>query len=230
MAILLHIETSTTNCSVSISKDDKVVALVEQNDAGYSHAENLHLFILKTLQSAGLDKSELDAVVVSKGPGSYTGLRIGVSTAKGICFALDKPLIAVETLEVLARQYSLEDVDNNKQVFIVPMLDARRMEVYSAVFNNHYKQIRETEAEIIDSNSFSEYLNKGKVYFIGDGAQKCKGVIEHPNAVFQGKQHYPSANEMAQIASLKYKAGEFENLAYFEPYYLKDFIGQKKKS
>lgn len=226
MSILLHIETSTTNCSVSISENGKVIALVEQNDAGYSHAENLHLFIIKALKTAGLDKSQLDAVVVSKGPGSYTGLRIGVSTAKGICFALDKPLIAVDTLAVLARQYSI-DIDKTVNAFIVPLIDARRMEVYSAVYDPSYTQIRATEAEIIDPDSFSNYLKDAKVYFIGDGAAKCKGVIEHPNAIFQDRVYYPSANEMAEIATSKYKAGDFEDLAYFEPFYLKDFIGVK---
>lgn len=226
MAILLHIETSTTNCSVSISNKSKVVALVEQNDAGYSHAENLHLFIIEALKTAGLKTSDLDAISVSKGPGSYTGLRIGVSTVKGICFALDKPLIAVDTLEVLARQYQLENEDTS---YIVPLIDARRMEVYSAVYNSSYNQLRATEAEIIDSNSFAAYLDHAKVYFIGDGAAKCKGVIEHQNAIFQEKVHYPSANEMAVIATEKYKVDDFENLAYFEPFYLKDFVGLKAK-
>src|SRR5690606_22289139 len=204
MSILLHIETSTTNCSVSISDNARVVALVEQNDAGYSHAENLHLFILKALKTAGLETSDLDAISVSKGPGSYTGLRIGVSTAKGICFALDKPLIAVDTLAVLARQLKVEKADAS---YIVPLIDARRMEVYSAVYDINYAPIRATEAEIIDSSSFAEYLKQAKVYFIGDGAAKCKGVIEHQNAIFQEKVHYPSANEMALIATEKYKVG-----------------------
>lgn len=226
MSILLHIETSTTNCSVSISENGNVIALVEQNDAGYSHAENLHLFIIKALKTAGLDKSQLDAVAVSKGPGSYTGLRIGVSTAKGICFAIDKPLIAVDTLTVLARQYS---IDKTVNAFIVPLIDARRMEVYSSVYDRNFTQIRATEAEIIDPDSFSNYLDDANVYFIGDGAAKCKGVIEHPNAIFQDRVYYPSANEMAEIATAKYKAGDFEDLAYFEPFYLKDFIGVKAK-
>lgn len=224
MAILLHIETSTTNCSVGISVNSKIVALAEQNDAGYSHAENLHMFILKVLAEAGVNKSELDAIAVSKGPGSYTGLRIGVSTAKGLCYALDKPLISVATLEVLARQHNVEDA-----AYIVPLIDARRMEVYSAVFDQNYLQLRSTEAEIIDSNSFLECLDKNKVHFIGDGALKCKGVITHQNAVFQEKVLYPSAREMAASATTKFKAGDFEDLAYFEPFYLKDFIGVKSK-
>ena len=226
MSTLLHIETSTTNCSVSISVDGRVDALVEQNDAGYSHAESLHLFIIQALKTAGLDRSQLDAVVVSRGPGSYTGLRIGVSTAKGICYALDKPLIAVDTLVVLARQIHLEQTDKS---YIVPLIDARRMEVYSAVYDRDYSQIRATEAEIIGPESFSKYLEVAKVYFIGDGAAKCQGVIEHENAIFQDLVHYPSANEMAEIATAKYKAGDFEDLAYFEPFYLKDFIGIKTK-
>lgn len=224
MAILLHIETATTNCSVGISVDTKVVALVQQNDAGYTHAENLHLFILKALEKSGLNQSQLDGVAVSMGPGSYTGLRIGVAAAKGLCFALDKPLIAVDTLAVLARQYRLEDA-----AYIVPLIDARRMEVYSEVFDQNYKQLRTTAAEIIDSKSFSEFLDKNKVYFIGDGALKCKDVIRHHNAVFPEKVYYPSAETMAELAVKKYKAGDFEDLAYFEPFYLKDFVGHKSK-
>lgn len=226
MSILLHIETSTTNCSVSVSDDNKVVALKEQNDANYSHAENLHLFIIEVLSEAGYTPSDLDAICVSKGPGSYTGLRIGVSAVKGMCFALDKPLIAIDTLEILARQYNDKLHTND---FIVPLIDARRMEVYSAVYNSTYEQVRKTEAEVIDPESFEVYLKDAKVHFIGDGAEKCKGVITHPNAIFMEKVLYPSAKEMATIAAIKYKAGDFENLAYFEPFYLKDFIGVKSR-
>lgn len=226
MSILLHIETATTNCSVGISRNGEVVALKQQNDANYSHAENLHLFIIEVLKEAGYTPGELEAIAVSKGPGSYTGLRIGVSTVKGMCFALDKPLIAIDTLEILARQYVVEDSSND---FIVPLIDARRMEVYSAVFDFNYNKLRQTEAEIINPESFKDYLKEAKVHFIGDGAAKCKGVITHPNAVFTEEILYPSANEMATIATKKYKAGDFENLAYFEPFYLKDFIGVKSR-
>src|SRR5690606_10558140 len=177
MSILLHIETSTTNCSVSVSDDSKVVALKEQNDANYSHAENLHLFIIEVLSEAGYTPSDLDAICVSKGPGSYTGLRIGVSAGKGMCFALDKPLIAIDTLEILARQYNDKLQTND---FIVPVNDARGIEVYSAVYNSAYEQVRKTEAEVIDPESFEVYLKDAKVHFIGDGAEKCKGVITHP--------------------------------------------------
>jgi len=162
--------------------------------------------------------NRLDAVSVSKGPGSYTGLRIGVSAAKGLCFALDKPLIAIDTLEILAHAANAENY-----AFIVPMIDARRMEVYSAVFDQHYQKIRETEAEIIQADSYKAYLSKGRVLFLGDGAGKCAALLQHANAVFL-PDLFPSANEMAPLSEARFLESGFENVAYFEPYYLKDFI------
>lgn len=223
MVNILNIETSTTNCSVCISENGKIKALKELNDAGYSHSENLHVFIKEVLKDASLSIDDLDAIAVSKGPGSYTGLRIGVSSAKGLCFSLDKPLISIPTLESLAHQLKIENG------FILPLLDARRMEVYSAIFNANYDQVRETRAEIIDENSFSEYLKKGKVYFLGSGAEKCKDVIKHPNAIFTDETHVPSTKEMGELANFKYKTSDFEDVAYFEPYYLKDFVTTKPK-
>ncbi|MCM5661859.1 tRNA (adenosine(37)-N6)-threonylcarbamoyltransferase complex dimerization subunit type 1 TsaB [Galbibacter mesophilus] len=220
MAILLNIETATTNCSVSVSEDGKILSLREVNDGGYSHAENLHVFIKEALAEASVEVP--DAIAVSKGPGSYTGLRIGVSTAKGFCYAWEKPLISIPTLTILASQLQAD-------VYVVPLLDARRMEVYSAVFKNG-EQVRETQAEIITADSFSEFLEKGKVHFIGDGAKKCEDVILHKNAVFSSEVAYPSAKEMAQLATNKYKIGDFEDVAYFEPYYLKDFVTTKPKN
>jgi len=220
LALILNIETATTNCSVSISKDGKTVFLKEDNNKNYSHAESLHLFIDAVLNESSIILADIDAIAVSKGPGSYTGLRIGVSAAKGLCFALNKPLISVPTLQALAHQVKVEDG------FVVSMLDARRMEVYSSIFDSHYNQIRDTEAEILDENSFKEYLKKGKVYFIGNGVEKTKEILTHSNAIFI-EDKLPSANEMGLLAYNKYKISDFEDVAYFEPYYLKDFIAIK---
>ncbi|OAD90554.1 tRNA N6-adenosine(37)-N6-threonylcarbamoyltransferase complex dimerization subunit TsaB [Aequorivita soesokkakensis] len=217
MAIILCIETSTTNCSVAIAVDGEIKAIREENNKQYSHAEKLHVFIEQVLNDANLDKSRLNAVAVSKGPGSYTGLRIGVSAAKGLCFALDIPLISTFTLQVLVQQAVCEDC------YIIPLLDARRMEVYSAVFNSGKKQIRETKAEILDENSFSDYLNERKTIFIGDGSNKFESLCKHENAVFH-KDAIPSSADMAAMAEAKYKISDFENVAYFEPFYLKEFI------
>lgn len=222
MAIILNIETATKNCSVSIAKNGTVLVLKELNDGNYSHAEKLHPFIQDILKEADVALKEIDAVAVSKGPGSYTGLRIGVSAAKGLCFAFDKPLISIETLESLAHSVSVEEG------FIIPMLDARRMEVYATVFNTSYNQVREIRAEIIDENSFQEYLSENKVYFLGDGAEKCKKVIQHKNAVFIDDK-FPSAKQMATLSYAKYKISDIEDVAYFEPFYLKDFVVTQEK-
>lgn len=218
MSTILCIETATTNCSVALSENGKVVDLKEDYNNQYSHAERLHLYIEEILKKNNISKSQLDAIAVSKGPGSYTGLRIGVSAAKGLCFALEVPLISVSTLDALAYQ-----VKENKG-FIVSMLDARRMEVYSAVYHTEdKKQLRETRAEVLDSKSFLEYLDKGIVYFIGDGVEKFKTISTHKNAIFI-EEKLPSANEMCLLAEEKYKKSDIEDVAYFEPYYLKDFI------
>ena len=224
MIYILNIETSTKNCSVSISKDGSLLAIKELNNGNYSHAEVLHPFINAVLEEAQIKISDLDAVAVSKGPGSYTGLRIGVSAAKGLCFAQNIPLISIETLTSLAHATKVEDG------VIIPMLDARRMEVYAAVYNSEYDQVREIKAEIIDEDSYSEYLEKGKVYFLGDGAEKCKEMIKSTNAIFIDDA-FPSANELCELAYGKYKKNDIEDVAYFEPFYLKDFIvvPEKKK-
>ncbi len=223
MAYILSLETATTNCSVSLSKNGKTIALKEDSRNGYSHAEKLHVFINDVLNTTNVKRSEIDAVAVSKGPGSYTGLRIGVSAAKGLAFALDIPLISIPTLSVLAHQVAIEsDV-------IVAMLDARRMEVYSAIFDNNCNALRETQAQILEAHSFEDYLNKGKVCFIGNGVAKTKTLIHNTNAIFiDGK--LPSANEMSLLAYNKYKKSDTEDVAYFEPYYLKDFVALKPKS
>ena len=214
MAIILNIETATKNCSVSLAKNGEVIAIKELNNGNYSHAEVLHPFIVDILKEASLNSSQIDAVAVSKGPGSYTGLRIGVSAAKGICFAIDKPLIGIETLASLATSIAVDCG------LVVPMLDARRMEVYAAVFKADQSQVREIKAEIITEDSYAVYLEKGPVYFLGDGAQKCQAILGHKNAVFVADK-FPSALEMAQLSYHKFKEQAFEDLAYFEPFYLR---------
>lgn len=224
MALILNIETSTKNCSVSLADSGEIIAIKELNNGQYSHAELLHPFIKEICNMANISLNSIDAIAVSKGPGSYTGLRIGVSAAKGFCFAFDKPLIAIDTLTSLACSISIE------AGFVVPMIDARRMEVYSCIFDTNYNRLRKIEAEIITEHSFREYLHSAKVYFLGDGAEKCKSVITHRNAVFI-KDMFPSAQQMAKLSYEKYKKSDMENVAYFEPFYLKDFvvIPEKKK-
>ena len=222
LTYILNIETATKNCSVSISKNGETIALKETNTGNYSHAEKLHEFINDVSKIAKINLSDLNAVAVSKGPGSYTGLRIGVSSAKGLCFALNIPLISVNTLESLATSIS------KKSGFIIPLLDARRMEVYTSVFEFSGKQLKKVSAVIIDESSFNEFLSKEKVYFLGDGAEKCKQFIKHENAVFIDDK-FPSANEMSKLGYDKYKKNDIEDVAYFEPFYLKDFIAIKAK-
>jgi tRNA threonylcarbamoyladenosine biosynthesis protein TsaB len=220
MATILCIETATKNCSVALCVNGKVVALQQDNpnnkpDKGFSHAEKLQGYITQVLDQGNVSKNDLNAIAVSKGPGSYTGLRIGISTAKGLCYALDIPLIAISTLSSLARQVTGS--------LVVPMLDARRMEVYSAVFSSEMEQIREIQAQIITQDSFKTYLDRGRVTFIGDGVEKFEAVCTHPNAVFI-KNALPSASQMAAVATLKLSNNQTQDVAYFEPYYLKDFI------
>ena len=217
MATILCLETATTNCSVSISVDGKIIGVQEENSKKFSHSEKLHVFIEQVLRESQINKTQLDAIAVSKGPGSYTGLRIGVSAAKGLCFALDIPLVSIPTLEVLAQQV------NEKRAVIIPLLDARRMEVYSAIFNSEKKQIRDTMAEILTPDSFSEFMKAGKTIFLGDGAEKFKALCPNLNVVFLDDR-VPSSRDMAKLAEEKYKISDIENVAYFEPFYLKEFL------
>ncbi len=222
-SLILSIETATTNCSVSLIKNEETLFLKEDYGENYSHAERLHVYINDLLEEANVKQEQLTAIAISKGPGSYTGLRIGVSAAKGLCYALDIPLISISTLKALACQ-----VKCNEGV-IIPMLDARRLEVYSAVFSSTYEEVREIKAEVLDETSYNEYLSNGLVYFIGNGVEKTKKLINHKNAVFI-ENKLPSAQEMATLACNKYKISDIENVAYFEPYYLKDFVAIKPKS
>lgn len=221
---ILCLETATTNCSVALSLGGKQVALKEDYDVKYSHAERLHTYIEEVLAFAKISKNELGAIAVSKGPGSYTGLRIGVSAAKGLCFALEIPLISIPTLDALAMQ-----VTPSQNELVIPMLDARRMEVYSAVFDAQFNQIRETQAQILTQESFINYLDKRVVHFIGNGVAKFAEICTHPNGRFvEGK--LPSAKELCEVAGEKFENKDFEDVAYFEPYYLKDFIAGKPKA
>lgn len=226
MALILNLETATTVCSVALAKDNQLLVLKEVN-GDYTHAENLTSFVEQATQEAGFSLTDVDAVSVSKGPGSYTGLRIGVSTAKGLCYALDKPLIALNTLEHSA--YGCAIKTGEADALFCPMIDARRMEVYCAVYDKLNKVIRSTAAEIIDEHSFHELLKKHRIYFFGDGAEKCKSVLaKHSNAVFIDHL-YPSASNMITLSEKSFNAKEFEDIAYFEPFYLKDFVAGKKK-
>jgi tRNA threonylcarbamoyladenosine biosynthesis protein TsaB len=213
---ILNIETATKNCSVALAQEGKIILCKEIAEEGYSHAERLHVFIEEIIQEAGITFQDLTAIAVSQGPGSYTGLRIGVSAAKGLCFALNQPLIAVDTLQILASQAKV------KEGFIVPMLDARRMEVYSAIFNFKLEKQREIQAEIITEASFETISET--VYFVGDCAEKCQSVLVKPNFVFLKEIKYPSAKEMCAISFAKFQQSNLVDVAYFEPYYLKDFM------
>jgi tRNA threonylcarbamoyladenosine biosynthesis protein TsaB len=221
MSLVLNIETATKNCSVSLAKNGETILCKEMADEGYSHAEKLHVFIEEVLKETNTNFQELKAVAVSKGPGSYTGLRIGVSAAKGICYALNIPLISVDTLEILAKQVT---TDNG---IIVPMLDARRMEVYSAVFDINHNKLMEVQAEVLTNESYSEI--EEQVYFIGDCQEKCKSVLIKDNFHFVSNIVFPSANEMSFLSHKKFINQEFEDVAYFEPFYLKDFMLTKKQ-
>lgn len=223
MAYILALETSTTNCSVAISKQGKTIAIKEDNNQDYSHAEMLHQFIEDVLFKAQISINQLSAIAVSKGPGSYTGLRIGVSAAKGLCFSLNIPLIAIATLESLANQVQVPTG------LILPMLDARRMEAYTAIFNSNHELIRPVKAEIFSDDSFLELLNKHQITFVGNAVNKLKGILQHTNAVFL-TETLPSANELGALAYQQLKIGNTEDVAYFEPFYLKDFIALKPKS
>jgi tRNA threonylcarbamoyladenosine biosynthesis protein TsaB len=225
MERIILIETSTALCSTALAEDGAIVSYKESS-APKAHASLTAVFIQDMLSERGLTIADCDAVCVSMGPGSYTGLRVGVSTAKGLCFGSRKPLLAVGTLDTLAAQaYAEAEADGNYR-FIIPMVDARRMEVYTAVFENGV-QITETAPAIIDENSFSDLLEQGPCLFIGDGAGKCADAIKHPNAHFL--QCWPKASSMLAPAMKAYKEKRFEDVAYFEPFYLKEFVATVSK-
>lgn len=227
--MILQIETATISCSVALVQQGRVLGIKQLNQRNV-HAEVITLFIESVLADAGVKYHDLDAVAVSSGPGSYTGLRIGVSTAKGLCYALSKPLISVETLKAMADGMTERLADKlTAATLLCPMIDARRMEVFSAMFDIQGNKVMPTAAVIVDADSFAELLDRHPIVFFGDGADKCRETLTHPNARFvDGFTN--SATHLSWAAQIKFNAKDFEDVAYFEPYYLKDFIAGVKKS
>lgn len=221
MSCILHIETSTRICSVAVS-DDAQVIFEQSHLEGPSHATQLAPMVDEALSFAESHAIPLDAVAVSSGPGSYTGLRIGVSTAKGVAYGRGVPLIAVETLKLITVPTLLYKEDLPEDALLVPMIDARRMEVYAAVYDRALRPLRQVQPDIVTAETYLEWLERAPVYFMGDGAEKCREVIAHPNAHFLPEQ-YPLAKHMAPLAEMKLLRGETEDVAYFEPFYLKEF-------
>jgi tRNA threonylcarbamoyladenosine biosynthesis protein TsaB len=235
LAIILNIETATAVCSVAVGIDGEVRGLKEEHKER-SHASQLNVFIEQLLDELAIPLNEIDAVSVSKGPGSYTGLRIGASTAKGLCYSLGKPLIAIDTLKSIAARGVKKLLngalsfcpDDIKQVHFCPMIDARRMEVYAAIYDINLNVVRDVQADIVDESTYSAFLQKRSVVFLGDGMEKCKEAIgTHEGQIFLDGI-MPSAEAMVALSEKKFQNKEFENTAYFEPYYLKDFIAGPK--
>lgn len=219
---ILHIETSSKNCSVAISDGENLLCLCEEVSENYKQSESLHTFVEWALEGAEISLKDLDAVSLGKGPGSYTGLRIGAASSKGFCYGLKIPLIAINSLDAM-----VEEFVNQGFELIIPLIDARRMEVYTAIFDGKSGDtISETEAKILDENSFSELAVK-KILFIGDGAKKAQEILNLPNAEFKS-DIYPSAKGLIKKSVEKFIQQDFEDVAYFEPFYLKDFQGVKK--
>ena len=228
MSCILNIETSTETCSVAVAQDGGII-FEKINNEPNSHTKYLAKFVAEALSFAESHAIPLDAVAVSSGPGSYTGLRIGVSTAKGICYGKNVPLIAIPTLKLLCVKPLLSDDIEDENALLCPMIDARRMEAYTAIYDRALREVREVKAEVIDANTYNEWLDKGLVYFFGNGAEKCKEIINHPNARFIDNV-VPTAKSMLPLAELAIAKGQYEDVAYFEPFYLKDFVAIKSKS
>ncbi|WP_106917791.1 tRNA (adenosine(37)-N6)-threonylcarbamoyltransferase complex dimerization subunit type 1 TsaB [Chryseobacterium aurantiacum] len=220
---ILYLETSSKNCSVAVSEDDKLLCLCEEVSENYKQSESLHTYVEWALEGAGISLKDIEAVSLGKGPGSYTGLRIGAASAKGFCYGLKVPFIAVNSLESMIEPFLGHNYD-----FIVPLIDARRMEVYTAVYDGSTgKELSATEAKILEETSFEEFKDK-KVIFVGDGAKKAKDILNLPDADFN-ENIYPSAQYLIKKTLEKINNRDFEDMAYFEPFYLKDFHGVKKK-
>jgi len=220
---ILYLETSSKNCSVAVSDNEKLLCVCEEVSENYKQSESLHTYVEWALEGAGISLKEIEAVSLGKGPGSYTGLRIGAASAKGFCYGLKVPLVAVNSLESVIEPFLGSNYD-----FVVPLVDARRMEVYTAVYDAHTgKEVLPTEAKILDETSFEEFRDK-KVLFVGDGAKKAKEILNLPDAVFN-ENVYPSSQYLIRKTLEKIENREFEDMAYFEPFYLKDFHGVKKK-
>lgn len=228
MSCILNIETSTETCSVAVAQDGGII-FEKINNEPNSHTKYLAKFVEEALSFAESHAIPLDAVAVSSGPGSYTGLRIGVSTAKGICYGKNVPLIAIPTLKLLCVKPLLSDDIEDDDALLCPMIDARRMEAYTAIYDRALREVREVKAEVIDATTYNEWLDKGLVYFFGNGAEKCKEIINHPNARFIDNV-VPTAKSMLPLAELAIAKGQYEDVAYFEPFYLKDFVAIKSKS
>jgi tRNA threonylcarbamoyladenosine biosynthesis protein TsaB len=221
---ILYLETSSKNCSVAISDDGKILCVTEEISENYKQSESLHVFVEWALEGAGISMKDIGAVTLGKGPGSYTGLRIGASSAKGFCYGLKVPLIAVNSMESIIVPFLGRNYD-----YIIPLIDARRMEVYTAVYDGkNGMQMSDTGAKILDETSFEEYKDK-KILFVGDGVTKAKDLLQLPDAGFNAEV-YPSARYLVNKTLEKIKKKEFEDIAYFEPFYLKDFHGVKKKN
>ena len=228
MSCILNIETSTETCSVAVCQDG-IVIFEKVNKEANSHTKHLASFVEEAISFADSHAIPLDAVAVSSGPGSYTGLRIGVSTAKGVCYGRNIPLIEIPTLKLLCVAPLLSDDIEDENALLCPMIDARRMEAYTAIYDRSLKEVRKVQADIIDESTYAEWLNKGVVYFFGNGSEKCKEVINHPNARFIDNIT-PTAKSMLPLAELAIAKQFFVDVAYFEPFYLKDFVAIKSKS
>ena len=227
MSCILHIETSTQVCSVAVSEDSQVI-FQQEDHSGPNHAERLGTMVDEALSFTDNHAIPFDAVAVSCGPGSYTGLRIGVSMAKGICYGRDLKLIAVPTLELLCVPLLLGERIKEDNALLCPMLDARRMEVYAALYDRGLKTVRDVSADIVEADTYKQWLDERPIYFFGNGAEKCKDIIIHPNAHFiEGIE--PLAKWMQPLAERRFLNEQFEDVAYFVPFYLKDFIAIKPK-
>jgi len=226
MSYLLNIDTATDICSVALSHNGELM-LYREKKGGQQHAALLSAFIQEILAEAGIVANQLNAIAVSGGPGSYTGLRIGVSTAKGLCYGADVPLISISTLKQLANGFITEQKHNFNDM-LCPMLDARRMEVYTALYKADLEEIEADKPLIVEDNVYLSYLNKTNVWFFGNGAEKCKAILKHKNARFV-KNIHTSAKYMVSLSYQKFIAQEFEDTAYFEPFYLKSFLATTPK-
>jgi tRNA threonylcarbamoyladenosine biosynthesis protein TsaB len=225
---ILCIETSTKACSVALANNGELLAFKESVDLDYSHAEQLNLFIEEVMKQAKIEFGQLNAISVSKGPGSFTGLRIGVSTAKGLAYALNIPLLSLETLESMAVGFSHGHVEESNEL-LVPMIDARRKEVYLRIFDSELNPKTETAAEVINEDSFNKWKDYKKIHLFGDGADKFDEDFNENERVLVYQNFYPSAQFMTGISDQKFKNKKFEDVAYFEPYYLKEFIAIKPR-
>ncbi len=228
MSCILNIETSTETCSVAVAQDGGII-FEKINHEPNSHTKYLAKFVEEALSFAESHAIPLDAVAVSSGPGSYTGLRIGVSTAKGICYGKNIPLIAIPTLKLLCVKPLLSDDIEDENALLCPMIDARRMEAYTAIYDRALREVRQVQADVIEVDTYKKWLDKGLVYFFGNGAEKCKEILTHPNARFIDDV-IPTAKSMLPLAELAIAKGNYEDVAYFEPFYLKDFVAIKSKS